>query len=440
MAKISFVIPCEANWTKGIYQLEVSDLVLGYDPVLATDGPANRQWKELGDRTLYLRGILDAQHEDGHHSLTAANFRPDTSIPEAKLSLDYGTSELSEALDDLSIRAAKAIDLLNQRNSEDISAAGILGRILPWIQEYFDSGASFDLLNATSTLRTFGNTRITREIAGDDSLDVASTAGIAEGQTYFLMDEDGGNLEEAKVLSVLTDTRIRFTTALLHTRASGILSSVNILGTDGATTVSRDFTFYSDWNDTLKGSDSGKLYIHRDNTGRRGKVFWKALEAEDWREAEYLESINFYDGTVDDVFLLPASSLRFKVKYTSTGESWKIYWLALKAVTRVTLPETVRQPVIELLELSGRRLTVRGNPYASLWGIPQGRFELRVNARNNYAIEPARFSVDGQSEGMSVNLAVSIMAEMPLMASIRYTDLEGSRSRWSEALQLPQTN
>lgn len=440
MAKISFVIPCEANWTEGIYQLEVSDLVLGYDPVLATDGPANQQWKELGDRTLYLRKILDAEHENGHHNLTADNFLPDTNIPESKLNLDYGTADLSEALDDLESRTEKAIDLLSQRNSEDISAAGILGRLLPWIQEYFDSGASFDLLNATSTLRIFRNTPITSEIAGDDSLDVVSTSGVVEGQTYFLMDEDGGNCEEAEVLSVLTDTRIRFTKALSHTRASGILSSVNIMAGDGATVISRDFIFYSSWNDTLQGADSGKLHIHRDNSGERGRVFWKSSDLDDWHEAEFIDSVNFYDGTVDDIFLLPAKGLRFKVEYTATGESWKIYWLALKAVIKMTLPETVRQPEILNLELSGQRLTVRGNPYASLWDIPQGKFELRINSKNNYAIEPARFGVFGASTGMSVNLAVSILAEAPLMASIRYTDSEGSRSRWSEALELPKAN
>lgn len=438
MAKISFVIPCEANWTEGIYQLEVSDLVLGYDPVLATDGPANQQWKELGDRTLYLRKILDAEHENGRHNLTADNFLPDTSIPESKLKLDYSTADLSEALDELKSRTEKAIDILSQRNSEDISAAGILGRLLPWVQEYFDSGASFDLLNATSTLRIFRNTPITSEISGDDSLDVVSTFGIVAGQTYFLMDDDGGNCEEAEVLAVLTDTRIRFTKALAYTRSSGLISSVNLMAGDDATTISHDFIFYSSWVDTLQGANSGKLYVHRDNSGERGRVFWKSSESEDWHEAEFIESVNFYDGTVDDIFLLPAKSLRFKVEYAATDESWKIYWLALKAVIKMTLPETVRQPVITCLDLSGTRLTVRGNSYASLWDIPQGKFELRINSKNNYAIEPAHFGVFGASCGMSVNLAASLLAEGPLMASIRYTDSEGSRSRWSEALELPQ--
>lgn len=437
MAKISFVLPCEANWTEGIYQLEVSDLVLGYDPVLTTDGPANQQWKELGDRTLYLRGILNAEHKEGRHHLTSDNFLPDTSIPETKLKLDYGTAELADKLDDLEYRTEKGIDLLSQRNSEEISAAGILGRILPWIQEYFDSGASFDLLNATSTLRLFRNTQITSEIAGDDSLDVVSTFGIVEGQRYFLMDEDGSNCEEADVLAVLTDTRIRFTKALTHTRSSGILSSVNLMPTDGATIINRDFIFYSSQTGILQGADSGKLHIHRDNSGERGKVFWRDSDSEDWIEADFLDSVNFYDGAQDDVFLLPARSLQFKVEYTATGESWKIYWLALKAVTKVMLPETVRQPEITRLELSGQRLTVRGNSYASLWDIPQGKFELRVSSKNNYALEPARFEVDGASCGMSVNLAASILTREPLLAAIRYTDTEGSRSRWSEVIELP---
>lgn len=436
MANISFVIPCEANWSEGIYQLEVTDLVLGYDPVLGKDGPANQQWKELGDRTLYLRKILDAEHQNGRHNIVAENFRPDTQIPESKLALDYGTPFLADAITSLEARTGKAIELLHQRNGEDFSASGILGRILPWLQEYFDSGVDFDLLNATSTLRTFINTQITSEIAGDDSLDVVSTSGIEKGQTYFLMDEDGGNCEEAEVLAVLTDTRIRFTTSLTHSRASGILSSTNVIGVDGGTPIYQDFTFYSSITDSLKGSSHGKLYVHRDNIGGHGKVFYKSSDTEDWREAEYIDTINFYDGTVDDVFLLPSDSLRFKLEYSAANEPCNIYWLALKAVTKVTLPETVRHPEITSATLIGRHLTVQGNPYASLWDIPQGLFELRVSSKNNYISEPLRFFVEGESCGMSVNLSDEILKDAPLMVSIRYTDQEGSHSRWSDAREL----
>lgn len=431
MARISFALPCEPEWVEGIYQLEVSDLVLGYDPTLAKDGPANRQWRELGDRTLFLRKLLEAAHKNGRHAFTAADFAENTVIPEEKLALDVPTGALAKELEELEIAAKRATDLLNQRNSEDLSPACLLGKLLPWIPEYFDNGASFDLIGDTSMLRAFTSARITSEIAGDDSLDITDTRGVSAGQSYFLMDEDGGNLEEAKVLSILTDTRVRFETALKITRSTGILCSANIPGSLNGAQVYRDFVWRSSLASDLCGGLYGKMFVHRDKSGTEGRVFWQEESSDEWHEAELAERMNFYDGTVDDVFILPAKKLRLKAEYPASDKPFSVYWIALKLITKFTLPETVRQPEIEELELRGQTLTVKGNGFASLWNLPQGGFELRVNSKNNFGAQAERFDICGEAQGMSALLSPEILELAPLVASIRYRDCEGKLSRWS---------
>lgn len=432
MACISFTIPCESNWSKGIYRLEVSDLVLGWDPVLAKDGPANRQWRELGDRTLYLKNILDKEHIDGHHQLTASNFTQNTKIPESRLALEYTTEDLAKSLKDLDARTSHAFDLLNQRDSLDLSPTGLLVRVLPWVEEYFSNGVTFDLINKVTSMRLFNYTTISKAIAGDDSLDVGNTDGIVEGSNYFLMDHDGSHLEEATVMSILTDTRIRFTTALRKTRTCGFLSSINIPPTESAALLNREFTYYSGWLDSLAGAESGKLFIHRDDVPVNGEVYYEDDYSPNlWRKADFSETVCFYDGTVDDIFILPPKRLRFRIYYPGINKSWKIHWLALKSETSLILPETVRHPQITLLELFGTRLSVRGTPFASLWHLPQAGFELRVSEKNNLVDTPLRYSVDGQSDGMVVDLPSDFVKGKKLVGAIRHQDCEGSYSRWS---------
>lgn len=436
MAHISFYLPCEPFWHEGIYQLETSDFATGYDPVLGTDGPANRQWKELGDRTLFLKAFFETAHKNGHHQIRACDFAADTKIPESKLKLDYDTDVLALKISEIESGAKRAYEIVNLRNSQELSPGAILVRILPSIREYYHSGAEFDLLGATAQLREFTSVPILKEITGDDSLDVASTRGIYPGNTYFLMDEDGSRLEAATVLSVLTDTRVRFTSALGITRNAGLLSAANLPPGSEGLEIFRDFVWQSDWTDALAGKPYGRLFIHRDSGSVNGRVFWQGTETDSWHEAEFASCDSFYDGTCDDVFILPGTALRLRVEYPACASPWKMYWVALRAEKELIFPETVKRPQIENAELSGKSLTVHGCPYASLWALPQGGLEMRAGIKDGFAIPPRLYSVHGKSDGMRVTLDPDFIKAGRLTVAIRYSDIEGTNSRWSNTIVL----
>lgn len=437
MATISFVIPCKSEWVEGIYQLEVTDRVTGYDPILAVDGKANAQATQLGSRTQYLLDVLNRQHMDGHHNLTENDFVEDTKIAESKLALYHGTNEIADMIDEVQQKADSALSVINNYNSIDISSAYLLSRLMPWCREYFNDGVDYELFNNGAMLRSFSKTDITRAIAGDDSLDVKSTKGIKPGNTYFLMNTEGGEVEEAEVLSVLTENRIRFTKSLTRTRTDGYLAATNLLPKGYKAEVRYGFSYVSDWIDTLVNAHSGRFFVHRDNVDTEGTVRYLLEGAEEWVEAPYLGYNNFIDGTIDDIYALPKGHIKVRVDYTQGTEGfWNIYYFALKAEMDWTLPEQVRRPKIKSATLTGTTFRISGDPFASLWGFSQKGLELRISIKNEYLAEPLQYSIKQGSSSICVNLPSRLLEYRPLLAEIRYEDEEGVKSRWSPSREI----
>ena len=429
---VSFVIPCEAQWVEGIYRLETTDRVLGYNPDTGEDGPANTQWRELGDRTLYLKALLDTEHEEGHHSLVSANFTDDAKIPESALHLDHGTEELKQLIDEVRNRNDAVSYIINNLTDVNVSYMSVLTVLLPYSREYFKTGTDYELFTDAVKMRNFGYTRIVREIAGDDSLDVGSTKDIVPGKTYFLMDNDGGRVEEVIVLSVLTESRIRLTTDLQYTRTSGYLGASTLLPENGKASTSTGFTYTAGPLDTLATAAYGKFYIHRDDVAiQNRRVLYQKDGSSTWQTAEFLGEDHFYDGTIDDVYRLPSGILKLRVEYGTPAERYSLYYMVLKAVNNYVATEDVRRPVIDSVEVNNNTFTVHGNGYASLWGIPQKSASVRIINENEYLPDYSVITAYGDVQTLTVTMAGTLASQRPLCVQLRYTDEEGTSSRWS---------
>jgi hypothetical protein len=436
--KISFVIPCEAQWVEGIYRIETTDRVLGYDPATGDDGVANRQWKELGDRTLYLRALGQAAHSDGRHSLTDADFVPETRIPESALKLDYGTAALQGLIAGLRADTQTARRIIEQITDVNLSYASVLTVLVPYSREYFRTNCDYELFMDGIKMRSFSSTGIVREISGDDSLDVESTEGVEVGKTYILMGPGGEDVEEVTVLSVLTEHRLRFTASLTKTRSSGYMASTSLLPSNGEAVVTRPFVYLSDKVDTLSDAAYGNLYVHRDNVEATGKVYYCLDGSSVWHLAEYVGNEHFLDGSIDDVFRLPAGIMKLRIEYSSATYPWKLYYFVLKAVEDYVVVEDVRRPVIESVEIDGRCVVATGDAYASLWDIPQDAVEIRVSLENEYKARTARATIYGGANRAAVTLPYDMAEERPLRVQLRYKDIEGTFSRWSSGYVIRQ--
>ena len=441
---ISYVIPCESQWVEGIYRLEIDDRVLGYNKETGTDGPANIQAKELGDRTLYLRDILNAEHNAGHHALTTADFTDVTKIPERALKLNYSTQELNNLINTLRSGTQATSDRVNNLADVNMSYMSVLSILLPYSREYFNTGVDYELFTDNVRMSTFGSTRILKEIIGDDSLDVESTKGLEVGKSYFLMDIHGNNVEEVTVMCILTETRVRFTTNLQHTRTSGYLSGSTLVPQEGLVTVNKRFVYMTAQVDTLADAASGLFYVHRDAAEiPYRKVYYCRENSNTWQEAVYLGEERFYDGSIDDVYQLPSGLLKLRVEYDpstqANAQPYNIYYMVLKAVNTYVSPDDVRRPVILSADLNNTRLTVLGNEYRSLWDIPQKSATLRVITGNAYEPEYSTTTIYGDQtdhDNIAITLPGNIAFVRPLRIQLKYTDLENTQSRWSAAYVL----
>ena len=437
--KISFVIPCEAQWVEGIYRLETSDRVLGYDPETGEDGAANRQWKELGDRTLYLKAIEDATHTDGHHQLTNADFAEGTKIPESALQLHHGTDEIHACIEQLRTDTNAAKDTIETLTDVNLSYTSVLTVLMPYSREYFKTNTDYELFTDAVKLRSFGHTTIAKEIAGDDSIDVENAAGIEPGKTYFLMDYDGNNVEEVTVLAVLTDNRIRLNTNCVHTRNSGYMATTTLLPQDGVTTVYHAFTYITAIVDTLSDADYGKLFVHRDACEVTDKkVYYCRDGSNSWLPAEYVGQENFYDGTVDDVFKLPSGLLKLRIDYGMCEQPYKLYYFVVKGISEYISIENICRPVIQTVTVQDDIVTVTGSPYASLWGIEQNAIQVRILREDEYTPEVCLTTAYGDSTHCSVQLPPALRTARPLRVQLKYIDVEATQSRWSEGYVLTE--
>ena len=430
--QISFAIPCESQWIEGIYQLECSDLLSGYDPETGVDGVSNQQAKELGDRTLYLRDLLNADHANGHHSLENADFDDATKIPESALKLDHSTQDLHDAIEAVKNDTARGNETISSLTDVNLSYTSVLTVLMPYSREYFRTHADYELFTDRITLRNYGYTHISREIAGDDSLDVEDATGIEAGKTYFLMNIDGTDVEEVVVLSVLNDNRVRLTSDLVHTRSSGYLATSTLIPQEGKATVNSGFVYTTGIIDTLVDAESGKLFIHRDNVAADSVVRYCMDGSDTWRVAERLGQELFYDGSIDDIFALPAGKLKLRIEYSDSADRFNLYYFVVKAIWNYIAIENIRRPEISSVSLTGNVLTVTGGPYASLWQIPQDHSEARViDASDDYHVVKA--SGVGVSTSVAVALPSSVLNARPLYAQLRYVDVEGTGSRWSKS-------
>ena len=283
MPENPYRLPCVPLWEEGVYQIETSDLALGYDPETGRDGVANVQSLQLGNRTLWLKGLLEAGHgADGSHALGNAEFADGTAIPESRLALNASTLDLMRAIAANKKAMEKLREEAGNRDDPDLSLAGALRALLPLSWAYAAAPYDYELFTDSLSLREAARTTLLKEIAGDDSIDVLDSGGFREGGWYVLCDEDGGRPELVTVMAALTQRRIRCTTALTVTRRAGRLEGCSLEPGVGCGTARHDWLYVSRLTDTLREAESGRLIVRRDRADISPAAFWMAEDGAAW--------------------------------------------------------------------------------------------------------------------------------------------------------------
>ena len=436
MADTTYILPESSVWEPEIYQLEVTDKALGYNPATEMDGPANQQWKQLANRTRYLKDTLEKEHgEDGTHKLTNAGFLDDARIPEVSLALDVKTSELNRRIIEILADMQDAQERADRLDNVNLSFSGALVKLIPLCQEYSTTRSFYELFSGNIEGTAIKPIAITKEIQGDDSLDVVDTTGVQVGHKYILCDADGGNYEEAVVMSVLTENRIRFTTALTHTRTSGYMGYTNLIPTEDGALATGSFLYVLGETDVLTDAIGGYLYLHRDRgTVIERLVQYKLTGSDEWATATYSGSTDFVDGTVDDIYSLPPGKMEIRVTYGQCEAPYTVYYIVVRPTFDVIWIEDIRHPIITSVDLTRNNLTVTGNGYASLYDLAQKGMSVQVMRANEFAGDMEIYTVEDQTTTAVMPVPEYLFDEAEfLRVRIRYIDEEDTVSRWSDA-------
>lgn len=107
---------------------------------------------------------------------------------------------------------AEAVDALQARieGVEKISAVDVSRSVsLDWL--YRGNPIAIEFFTDATTLVAHAGVAVVSGIAGDDSIDLAGTAGFAPGGDYLLISADGSSAELMRVAAVLNGQRLRFT-------------------------------------------------------------------------------------------------------------------------------------------------------------------------------------------------------------------------------------
>lgn len=152
---------------------------------------------------------------------------------------------------------------------------------------------------------------VTGGVAGDDSVDVASTADLVVGNEYVLYSSQ--HQESIVVSEILTSTRFRTTADLQNSYTTAILKRCNFSFTGGVTTAAAGKLYYCGPL-FLGNQDIDKsIVIRRQDNDTVLRLYFQDPDHSAWTEAPWEWQRTIADGVVDIEYRLPVRN-DFKLK------------------------------------------------------------------------------------------------------------------------------
>lgn len=199
------------------------------------------------------------------------------------------------------------------------SAAAVVGRVVQLDTTYRDLKVAFELFTDGWTfidMPELAPVDIVNGVAGDESLDISSTAPFQVGQDYVLFGQAAP--QSVRVTHVLTANRLRFQPVLAASWTGGKISRTNWTIGLGQAIAGDAGVYYSKAIDLGPGSALGgrphALIMRRTNNDAVLTVWWMDADHLDWVEAPWAWRRDLGDGQMDYEYALPTSgSLRLKI-------------------------------------------------------------------------------------------------------------------------------
>ncbi|WP_338547135.1 glycine-rich domain-containing protein [Pseudomonas benzopyrenica] len=211
----------------------------------------------------------------------------------------------------------------------EITSSAALDRAMRLNWLYGASRMALELFTPAWSQRDLDPVAVTSAVAGDDSIDLETTAGLQLGQEYVIAGAAGA--EVVKVSQILTSKRIRITGVLLATydnmatlsRTNWALSVGEAAAADGSLYFSKGMTLSSALGNHL-------VVIRRTASAAKTRLFFIDANNATWKEAPLLQQVatGVTDaGMADYTYQVPATG-EFRLKVLVTGGAIKLRHLA----------------------------------------------------------------------------------------------------------------
>lgn len=324
--------------------------------------------------------------------------------------------------------------------SVEISGSVSVGRAFPiWLAES-DQGADFELFaDAAYTWRDYAPSAIVATVAGDESVDVATTNNLVVGDAYVILDADG-TTEVVEVEAILTATRFRATATLTKTRTdTGTLTRTS-WEVHAGYALAGNGRYFSREIKTLRFDDAGRLIVRRTagDGNVRVQVRRTNAPATDWTNALLKRSASTEDGFTDLEFRLPVGGtieLQVETQLGDSGNPIEIHYLVCLPEVRAGRADAVRKPTnvapaegaVDVMETPA----LTGDAYYSLYGIAHQAAEFEVATDADFANIVYQGSEATAANQHTVTSGV-LATDQVYFWRCRYQDAEGTWSPWSK--------
>ncbi|HYD66998.1 hypothetical protein [Azospirillum sp.] len=373
-----------------VYELAVDDPVAG-----GPDGVDNLPHKNLKERTDYLKRRLEAQ-------------------------------------------AATLTGVDNRLETLEASSVGSVGRALPLSWELSDEGFDFELFSQGFRWADIAPVTVVQTVAGDESVDVADTAGLQAGRTYVIYTGTGVGYPVV-VDAILSATRFRAKEELAVSLSGATLACTSwdvragyAVAKNGGLLFSRPvraLRFYADARVVVRRDDKdGKLSVQYRTAGTAGA----------WLDAMLVSTTAREAGTRDEEYALSGGSiieLRVEAAHGPSGKDVTVHHLVAFPGDTAGRAWEVSQPVNTTPANGATNVlatpTLQGSGYRSLYGVAQSNAEFRVATEQDMT-NVVHAAVAGSATTSHAIPNGVLTTNTVYWWQARYRDADGTWSPWSK--------
>ena len=280
---------------------------------------------------------------------------------------------------------------------------------------------------------------VTDAVAGDDSLDLDSIAGIVPGREYVIFDDT--NQESVIITEVLTATRVRCSANISHSYSGAFIKRTSWTVPGGKATATDGGIYYSGELNLGDEDQDKALIIRRDKNDATLAVFFKDSTHEIWTEVPWGWEREIETGVVDIEHLVPARGIfEFKI-VCALGVSIvepDIYHMAfingetgLGGIHHPPLKPINATPAAGTVDVQETpTLAVAG--YNHVLAIVQGAMQVQISLQEDFGT--ILLDSGEQDPGISYAVAEGELTENGIYYwKMRLKDSLGGWSEWSDA-------